>query len=231
MLKFRLDSESHSALSEAEQTFYEKSGDDYQLMVEGAVDKSKLDEFRTNNVQLLKDAEKFKGVDLEKYNKALEAERVLREEQLIKDKDFDTLISEKTAVIQSDYEAKIKNLEDEIQSSKGSYQSLISKHEIEGAANTAFTKHKISPDAHEAAMAQVRANFSINNGEVVSMNGDKIITGANGNLTIDEFVGAMPEIFKIQSNGGRGRGESGFSGSSTKTARDKIASGLASRSA
>ena len=227
MLKFTIDKESFEALNEVEKTFYKENGDNYSLQVDGAVDKSKLDEFRSTNVSLMKEAEKFKDVDLVKYNELKEKERKNRDKELIDKKDFDLLLSENTASMKSDLDAKIANLENELNGSKASYTSLISKHEIEGAANTAFTKHKILPDAHNALMAEVRNKFSINNGSVVSMNGESIELGADGNLTVDEFISNQPEMFKIQSSGGGGQGSDNSTASKAgSSSQDKYKSGL-----
>jgi|TARA_R110000796_G_scaffold11038_4_gene36863 hypothetical protein len=206
MLKFKIDSENFSALNEVEQTFYAQSGEGYQLQVEGATDKSKLDEFRATNVDLLKQQEAFKGVDLAKYRELEEQERKLRDKELIDKKDFDGLISERTNSLKSDYEAKIQALTSQLNDSTGNYNTVVSKYEIEGAAVKAFTEHKISPDAYEAVLSQINTKFSVDNGRVIAKDGDNILTGANGNLTVSEFVASQPEIFKIQSNGGNGNG-------------------------
>ena len=55
-------------------------------------------------------------------------------------------------------------------------------------------------------MSQIKTKFSIDNGRVIAKDGDNILTGANGNLTVSEFVASQPEIFKIQSSGGNGNG-------------------------
>ena len=43
MLKYTIDTESFELLNDVEKTFYAQSGEGYQLQVEGATDKSKLD--------------------------------------------------------------------------------------------------------------------------------------------------------------------------------------------
>ena len=206
MLKFKIDSESFDKLNDVEKTFYAQAGEGYQLQVEGATDKSKLDEFRATNVDLLKQQEAFKGVDLEKYRKLEEQERKLRDKELIDKGEFDTLLAENTNVMKSDYEAKLKILTGQLEQSSGNYNSLIAKHEIEGAATKAFGEHKINPDAFDSVMAQIKSKFSIDNGQVVAKEGESILTGSDGNLTVSEFVAGQPEIFKIQSNGGKGSG-------------------------
>mgnify|MGYP003643699049 FL=1 len=206
MLKFKIDSENFTALNEVEQTFYAQSGEGYQLQVEGAADKSKLDEFRATNVDLLKQQDALKGIDVTKYRAMEEQERKLRDKELIDKKDFDGLISERTNSLKSDYEAKIQALTSQLNDSTGNYNNLITKTEIEGAANSAFSKHSIRPSLSNAAMLLVKNTFSVDQGRVIAKDGDNILAGANGNLTISEFVDSLGEDFKIQSNGGNGNG-------------------------
>ena len=206
MLKFKIDSENFTALNEVEQTFYAQAGEGYQLQVEGAADKSKLDEFRATNVDLLKQQDALKGIDVAKYRAMEEQERKLRDKELIDKKDFDGLISERTNSLKSDYEAKIQALTSQLNDSTGNYNNLITKTEIEGAANSAFSKHSIRPSLSNAAMLLVKNTFSVDQGRVIAKDGDNILAGANGNLTISEFVDSLGEDFKIQSNGGNGNG-------------------------
>jgi len=230
MLKFKIGSEDFDKLNDVEKTFYAQAGEGYQLQVDGATDKSKLDEFRATNVDLLKQQEAFKGVDLEKYRKLEEQERKLRDKELIDKGEFDTLLAENTNVMKSDYEAKLTILTNQLNESSGNYSSLIAKHEIEGAATKAFGEHKINPDAFDSVMAQIKSKFSIDNGQVVAKDGETILTGSDGNLTVSEFVAGQPEIFKIQSNGGRARGNEGSKPMQEgRSSQDKIASGLKSR--
>ena len=214
MLKFKLDSENFTALNEVEQSFYSKSGDAYLLQVEGAVEKSKLDEFRSSNVEHMKKAELYKGIDLDKYHAMQEQERQLKDQELIKSGDIEGLVSQRTNSIVSDYEAKISTLNEQVKNSNSNHDTVVSKYEIEGAAVKAFSEHKISPDAFNAVMSQINNKFSIDNGRVIAKDGDNILAGANGNLTISEFVGSQPEIFKIQSSGGNGSGNNSNAGMS-----------------
>ena len=219
MLKFKLDQDSFSKLNEVEQSFYAQAGEGYQLQVEGAADKSKLDEFRSTNVELLKQQEQYKGVDLEKYRNLEEQERKLRDKELIEKGEFDTLVAERTNAISSDYQAKIDNLTKQLNNVSSQHSSVISKYEIEGAAAKAFGEHKISPEAYDAVLSQIKSKFTIDNGKVIAKEGDKILTGANGNLTVSEFVAAQPDIFKIPSSGGKGTGNDNAGGVDQAVAR------------
>ena len=228
MLKFKLDSESFDKLNDVEKTFYAQAGDGYQLQVEGATDKAKLDEFRASNVDLLKQQEAFKGVDIEKYRKLEEQERKLRDKELIDKGEFDTLVTERTQAISSDYEAKINNVQSQYEQLLNSHNSYVSKTEIEGEAIKAFSAHKINPDAFDGVLAQIKSKFTVDNGQVIAKDGDTILTGADGNLTVSEFVASQPEIFKIQSSGGNGQGNNNAQPQAQgKTSREKISSGLA----
>ena len=219
MLKFKLDQETFAQLNEVEQSFYAQAGDGYQLQVEGATDKAKLDEFRATNVDLLKQQEQYKGVDLDKYRKLEEQERKLRDKELIEKGEFDTLVAERTKAISSDYQAKLDNLTKQLNDVSSQHSSVISKYEIEGAAAKAFSEHKISPEAYDAVLSQIKSKFTIDNGKVIAKDGDNILTGANGNLTISEFVAAQPDIFKIPSSGGKGTGNDNAGGVDQAAAR------------
>lgn len=206
MLKFKLDKEAFDKLNEVEQSFYAMAGDGYQLQVDGATDKSKLDEFRATNVDLLKQQEALKGVDIEKYRGYEEQERKLVEGDLIAKKDFEGLIAQRTNTISADYQAKIDNLTNQLNDSSKSHHALISKVEIGGAASKAFGVHSIKPALSDAVMMMVNSKFSIDNGHVVAKEGDVILSGADGNLTVDEYVGSLGEDYRIQSTGGKATG-------------------------
>lgn len=225
-LKFKLDQTGFDSLDENLKALYKQTDTGYQLDAEGATDKSKLDEFRANNVELLKKLEGFKDVDMEKYRETMEKERKLREKELIDKGEFDTIFNERTAALKSDYDAKLTNAMKQLQDYEQKHNSLIAKYEIEGAASKAFASHRIAPEAHEAALAQIRTKFTIKEGQVLAFDGEKILTGENGNLTVDEFVKNMPDIFKIPSTGGAAKGGSAAPQQHANS-RDKIAAGLA----
>ena len=223
MLKYKLDSDSFNSLNEVEQSFYSQAGEGYQLQVEGATDKSKLDEFRAKNVDLLKQQDSLKGIDVEKYREFEEQARKIKDKEYIEAKDFDGLINERTNTLRSDYDAKIQALTAQLTDSTGNYNSLVTKTEIEGAANIAFSKHSIRPSLSAAAMLLVKNTFSVDNGSVVGRDGDKILLGADGNLTVSEFVDSLGEDFKIQSSGGSASGGNSTSGAVDSKAKLRAA--------
>ena len=222
-----MSTEDFDKLSEAEKGFYAMAGDGYQLQVEGATDKSKVDDFRTKNIELMNTAKQFENVDMEKYNAVMEKERQLQNQELIDKKDFDTLLANHTKNSDAAWATKYDALNEQFNALTATNAGTISKYEIEGAANAAFSEHKINPEAFASVMSQVKGMFSIDNGQVVAMNGDGIMAGADGNLTVSEFVAGQPEIFKISSNGGNGQGNSNATPQTqSRSTHQKLTNGL-----
>ena len=229
-LEFTLDKTGYGKLSEDVQSLYKVNGDNYQLNVKGAVSKTKLDEFRDNNI--LKDKEfkalekKFSGVDLDQYAEFKLTQQKLDDKKLIDAGDIDALVASKVAVVSSDLEAKNATERDRGDSYKAKYENEVRESKIQGATATAFTENKISPTFHKSLSSQINSTFTIKDGSVVAMDGDKIMTGKNGNLTINEFVQSQDDAFKISSSGGNGSGGGGGGGGDRST-NDKVQSGLA----
>lgn len=231
MLKAKLTNDDFGKLDETTQGFYKQVGDDYELQVSGMTPKAKVDEFRDNNVNLKNQIDelnkKLSSVDMDKYNAMLEQEQKLKDKQLIDAGDIDKLIAQKTEVIQADYEGKIKTLTSQVETLTAQKDGIVHKYEIQGAASKAFAEHKIRPEAQEAIMSQINSKFTVKDNTVIALDGDKIVSGANGNLTVSEFVGNQPDFMKIPSQGGAGSGGGGASQPQAKSTLDKYKSGLA----
>lgn len=125
MLKALITEAEHKALPESIQGHYAKQGDHYVLDVGEKEYKDKIKEFRDNNVtitqkyeQALKDAEKFKDIDPEKYQRAIDEIAKLEEiedgELLKKGKTgAEQLVNKRLAQRQKDWEAQKKAIETE----------------------------------------------------------------------------------------------------------------------
>ena len=143
MLKYNLDETTFNTLDEAHKTLYTKGDNGYQLQVEGVVAKSKVDEFRNSNITLQEQLKKFDGVDLDKYNAALEADRKLRDKELIDKGDFETLFKERTATLESNFTAQIQTLTADKERLEGESKSSKIKQNINDAALAAFATSKM----------------------------------------------------------------------------------------
>ena len=229
MLKGKLDQTGYDKLDESIQAFYKGTDEGYILQAEGMVSKSKLDEFRENNIALKEGQKKLEGIDLDKYHAMLETERKVREKELIDKGQFETLMTETTNVMKSDYEAKLEAANTYGASFEDKYNKLITKQQIDDVASKAFIEHQISPQAQELLMNSIRNKFSLDSGQVIAREGDEILTGANGNLTVNEFV-AQHEFLKIANQSGAGRGNEGAAiNHQPRSSQDKILAGLRGR--
>jgi len=230
MLKAKLTNEQYDKADESQQNLYKKTSDGYILQVDGMVSsedfqlqKDKVNEFRENNVKYSKQLD---GITPEELSEFKANKQKALDKSFIDANDIDGLVNSKVNVITSDFEAKLQAANERGDKYKNLSISTTKKYEIEGATSKALGAHKIRPDFNEAVNLMVSDKFTVNNGAVVAMDGDQILTGANGNLTVDEFVGSLSESYKIQSNGGGGQGGGGPTGTD-KTSQQKIASGLA----
>lgn len=229
MLIFKLNKEEYDKLEDAQKALYKANGDDFILEVEGATSKTKLEEFRTNNHDLENKLKAFDGIDLEKYKTLQETDRKIRDKELIDKGDFETLVSERLAVSTSDFNAKLEVATTLATETTKKYNTLVDKVEIEGAATKAFTQHNIRPDAQNLIMADIKSRFSVDNGVVIGKDGEKIMTGKDGNLTVDEFVSNQPEFTRVPNNSGGGNGNEGDNTpgmNKGNTSTDRIANGL-----
>jgi len=225
-MKYRISSDEYSKLDEPLQNLYKKDGEGYKSTIEGVVEKSRLDEFRDTNIQLSKELKKFENVDIDKFNELSQKEQQIRDKKLIDEGDIETLFDERTKTLVSDFNAKLEAANSTATSATEKLNALTKKVKIDGDATKAFDSHKINPEIRDAALAQIRTTFVLDGDDVIAKDGDKILTGSNGNLTINEFVGNLPESFKIPSSGGHGKGGESHKGADNRTAADKIKDGL-----
>ena len=233
-LEYMIDSVTHSKLDESSQGLYKKTDDGYQLDVKGAVSKAKVDEFRTNNIdlqaQLDASTKKYKDVDLDRWAEMQKTEQAIKDKKLVDSGDIESLVASRVSVVESDLTAKNTTANERGDSYKAKWENEVRENKINGATAKAFADYKIRPDFHEPLTAQINNKFSVKDGQVVAMDGDKILSGKDGNLSIGEFVSNLNDNFKIPSSGGSGNGGGGGGGNAPRSSLDKITAGLAKES-
>src|SRR5438045_1267963 len=105
-IKFRYQSK-EEVPAEHQSLYVERDGA-LLLDVEGVVEKGKLDEFRTNNVALLKQVEdlktKFQGIDPEQARQLEQARRELEEKTALKAGELDKVVAGRVQSIKADLE-------------------------------------------------------------------------------------------------------------------------------
>ena len=227
-LKYEIDKAAFDKLAEPKQGLYKPDGDGYILQVSGVVSKTKHDEFRNTNIELTNKLKTFDKVDLSKWDHMVQTEQKLNDKKLIDSGDIDSLIAQKVGVITADFQTKLDNADQKLNTLTENHNSTVSKYEIQGAATKAFAAHSIRAQAQEAIMSQIKNKFIIKEGAAVAMDGDKIIAGKDGNLTISEFVSSQPDFMKEPSSGGLGsESNTNTNTNDDKSSTDKIKSGLA----
>ena len=114
-------------VDEALRPLYTKSGDGFVLDLDDGAYKKKLDEFRNNNVDLLKQldgfkgftdeltalreqAEKFKGLDPDTAREALEKAREISDQKLISEGKVEELLAQRVDRMRADFEGQVAAL-------------------------------------------------------------------------------------------------------------------------
>ena len=195
----------------------------------GYVAKGKLDEFRNNNVELMKQLEAMKGKTLSDEELA-EFQRIRDEQQKNKDKelidkgDIEKLIEQRTERMRADYEKQIEVLTanlDELQESyidvNDRFAGTLITSEISKHIGTVGALRK---GAMDDVIARAQRNWTYEEGNIVAKDADgTTIFGKDGKgpMTMAEWcsglVEAAPYLFESSVGGdAKGGGQSQQSG-------------------
>lgn len=219
-----------ASLDEVEENLrplYTKVNDnEFVLDVDDGDYKSKLSEFRDTNVALATKmreleavAEKYKGVDLDKYSQALEALDELqnvKDKQMIDEGKIEELLATRTERLRADYEGKIEALSKDLDKNKGlaeKYSGLYSTQAIDGTVIKTLSelKAEINPGAMQDILARARNVWSVDEeGELQPRRNGNTLYGKDPNvpLTMDEWATELvhdaPWLFRGSQGGGAG---------------------------
>lgn len=179
-----------------------------------AVEKTKLDEFRQNNITLAKQLEaerkRFEGLDPEAARAALEAKRKLDEGELLKKGDVDSILQPRLAPVlkrASDAEAAL-----------AAANARLVELQVNQAAIAAAQKRGLRSTAVADLTARARSVFRLVNGAVVAVESDgqtpKVGKDGVTPLGFDDWVSGLvveaPHLF--ETNAGSGAVGSGSGG-------------------
>jgi len=200
-------------------------------VVEDPAMKNKIVEFRNKNIQLMKniedmklDMEKFKDMDVEKYNEAMLIVQKLEDKKLYDDGNLDEIISKRTSSMKRDYEKQIKNLTDIVNEAKSNYtnaQRALEVSSIDNQIQIEIQKvGKIRKGTMEDIIARGRRIFHMDEkGNLVAKEFDGTPKfGKDGvtPLTIKEWSEELPNeaahFFEPSTGGGAGGGDDGGAG-------------------
>lgn len=173
MLKYRI--QNLEDVEEQYRALYKPADDGgggFICLVDGAVDKSKLDEFRNNNRKLhgdfqkaSEDLKKYEGVDLEEYQRLQEQDRQLKEQQLLKSGDVEGVVQQRLREQARAFEnetAQLKRARDESSQQASTYRDELSRMKIENAAQQAAQNvGRVRPGALQDIINRARMDWEI----------------------------------------------------------------------
>ena len=229
MLKFRIAK--LEDVSEAHRDLYSKQEDgSYVLMVEGAVGKDRLDEFRNSNIELTKRLDALKDVDPAKYQELLDLDRKAKEGELIKKGDVEGLVNLRVSTMKADYEGKLGDLTKNYETATRQLEVLT----IDNVVRENAIKLGVAPTAVDDVLLRAKTTFRVESGKPTAKDSSgNVIYGKDGQnpLSVGEWLGGLktdaPHLFQQSSgSGSQNRHGPGNSGGTPMTASQKIAEGL-----
>jgi hypothetical protein len=161
-LKYRYDKQTDIPSDQV--GHYKEHNGSFILDVDGAVDKSRLDEFRASTLALTKERDdlrqRFDGIDPAEVRKLADEKRKLEEAQQLKAGEVDKVIETRIKSVRGDLEKQISNLTSE----RDALTSRLTAIQIDQGILTAATKRGIRPTAMPDILARARSVFRLING-------------------------------------------------------------------
>ena len=215
------------SIPEALQSAYVEKDGAFHLNVEGMVDKSKLDDFRSNNVKLLKDLEamqgKFKNVDLDQYNNLLQAHNDGTDKKLMDEGKIEELFEERTKRIYQAMgfgSARTKRMREAHNEEMGKVQGENDTHRrqleglmIDASVRDSATKQGVAPTAMDDVILRAKTIFKLKDGQATPFDSNGDVVYASGSaepMSVDAWVkgltGTAPHLFAPSNGGGSQHG-------------------------
>ena len=197
------------------QSLYVERDGAWILDAEGVADKSKLDEFRSTNVNLIKErddlAKRFEGIDPDAVRQLADDKRKLEEAQQLKAGEVDKVIETRLKAARAEWDKQ----QGIVVAERDALTSRLTAIQIDQAVVTEATKRGLRPTAIPDIAARARVNFKLVNGvpQAFEADGQTARTGKDGvsPMTLAEWVDALvsdaPHLF--EANAGSGAAGSG----------------------
>jgi len=211
MLEAKVDSLDN--VPEALQDHYVEKDGSYILGVSGMVDKSKVDDFRENNVKLMKKMESLESsygkIDLDEYEKLRSVARRQKDKKLIDAGKVEELVEERTKRMKEEYEEQIKGLSTQNETYNRQLEGLV----IDNAVRELSAKEGALATAGEDILLRARSAFKLVDGQATphDTNGH-VIYGADGvtPMAVNEWMKGLtqsaPHLFATSTGSGSQHG-------------------------
>ena len=180
------------------------------LDVDGAIEKSKLDELRTNHAAVSKERDelkqRFDGIDPEQVRVLLTERQKMDDDKNVKAGEVEKVIEGRIKGIKADLEKQVSTLTGE----RDALTSRLTAIQIDQGVVTAATKRGLRATALTDITARARAVFKLVNGVPAAFESDgkSVRYGRDGltPMTLDEWVDTQvadaPHLFESNAGGG-----------------------------
>jgi hypothetical protein len=217
-LKFKFKSKEEIP-AESQSLYVERDGG-WMLDVDGAVEKSKLDEFRANNItltnQLAEQKKRFEGIDPEEVKKLVEEKRKLEEAQQLKGGEVEKVVEGRMKNAKTEWDKQFNAVTAE----RDTLNSRLTAIQIDQGVITVATKKGLKPTAIPDITARARVVFRLVDGapRAYEADGQTVRVGKDGitPMTLDEWVDQQvadaPHLFESNAGGGAAGNGSGGAG-------------------
>jgi hypothetical protein len=205
--------------AESQSLYVERDGG-WMLDVDGVVDKSKLDEFRSNNItlsnQLAEQKKRFEGIDPDEVRKLAEDKRKLEEAQQLKGGEVEKVVESRLKTAKTEWDKQFIA----VTSERDSLNARLTAIQIDQGVITVATKKGLRPTAIPDITARARIVFKLVDGapRAYEADGQTVRVGKDGitPMTLDEWVDQQvadaPHLFENNSGGGAASNGSGGAG-------------------
>jgi len=185
--------------------------------------KTKLDEFRSNNVKLMKDMEaltsKFEGIDVDAYNDMKSKQEAMKQKKLIDAGKIDELLAEKTKQMREVHNSELEKTN----KVNESLQDQLAKLVIDNAVRDSAVKAGVVETGMDDILLRSKSVFSLKDGKAVPTDaqGNTIFGhGTTDPMSVNEWVKSQmdvaPHLFKSSFGSGSKHGSRISANSSQK---------------
>ncbi|MEI7733549.1 MAG: hypothetical protein WCO56_28525 [Verrucomicrobiota bacterium] len=206
--------------------FYTERDGAWLLDADGAVEKTKLDEFRAHNVALAKERDelrqRFEGIDPDEVRRLADEKRKLEEAAQLKAGEAEKVVEARVKAVKADLDKQLSS----VASERDALNARLASIQIDQAVTSEATKRGLRASATPDIMARARSVFRLVNGAPAAFeaDGQTARTGKDG-LTpmtlaewIDTQVSEAPHLF--ESNAGSGAASTGSGGVGNRTMKN-----------
>jgi hypothetical protein len=202
------------------QSFYVERDGAWLLDADGLVEKSKLDEFRTTNVNLIKErddlAKRFEGIDPDEVRQLAADKQKLLEERQLKAGEVDKVVEARLKSARAEWDKQ----HGVVVAERDVLTGRLTAIQIDQAVVTEATKRGLRPTAIPDITSRARTSFKLVNGvpQAFEADGQTARMGKDGvsPMSLAEWIDALvsdaPHLFEANAGGGAAGSGSGGAG-------------------